>query len=442
MAKTSRQPRPGDSAPDFSHLHDHEPEDSVDWPSHADEPDPETGSDEPDAVHRPGQLDKDNVLADEALSGETMDMTDQRRLEPGSKVRPSAQPSDEVDSGIDVTDPNGPGFEGGESESTGLTDVGFPAFDAVPPGHEDFPADSDTDRNRPDKPVDGDPPAEEAAVTAAAQPVVKQPVKRAAVTPSVSADGTQLTPASQDNSRQRLLLIVLASYASAVTIGFLWMWATRDSAEPHELESLPDVAPLKPNEFRYAPENAAMPRGHTLPLGDSEQYGHIEVEPLRITRGPVEFSHYASDEETRAPTEPVLKLWVRFTNRSDDQLIAPLDPVLLFTRTYQVETDTVLANQLVLPARSKSGASAAHVLDHPVTSEWDLAGQQLGYRLKPGESMETYIPLDPRADIPPSQDLLWRVHFRKGYNDQTGHGVTTMIEVPFSSRDVRSETTS
>lgn len=233
-------------------------------------------------------------------------------------------------------------------------------------------------------------------------------------------------------------MILLASYASAVTIAALWLWLNSSAARPHELESLPDVAPLEPNEFRYAPQNASMPQGHTLPLGAAQQLGYIKVEPLRVTRGPVRFSHYSDQAQSKPPTAPVLKLWLRFTNVSSDQLIAPLDRDLLLTRSYQHEQDAVLANQLVLPADKASG-KPGYVIDHPLTSEWDLAGQKLGHRLKPGESVETYIPLEPGSADHLAGDLLWRVHFRKGYHDATGHGVTTMIEVPFSITDVQPE---
>jgi hypothetical protein len=231
-------------------------------------------------------------------------------------------------------------------------------------------------------------------------------------------------------------MILLASYASAITIAFLWMWLSRNTARPHELESLPDVAPLGPNEFRYAPQSATMPRGHTLPLGTARQLGYIRVEPLRVTRGPVQYAHYSDQTQSKPPTPPVLRLWLRFTNVSSDQQIAPLDAPLLLTRSYQVESDTVLANQLLLPA-DRTSQKPAYVLDHPLTSEWDLAGQNLGHRLKPGESLETYIPLEPGSNDHLTGDLLWRVHFRKGYHDATGNGVTTIIEVPFSTADIQ-----
>lgn len=250
----------------------------------------------------------------------------------------------------------------------------------------------------------------------------------------------QATTSVGDGPRQRLTLILLGSYASAVTLAWVWLWLASQNARPHELESLPDVAPLNANEFRYAPQSASMPRGHTLPLGTAQQLGAIRVEPLRVSRGVVEFTHYSAAGSTRPATAPVLKLWLRFTNVSDDQLIAPLDSKLLFTRKYNDLGETELANQIVFPAERKaSGGSLAFMIEHPETSEWDLKGQQLGYRLKPGESLETYLPTQPGSADNLTGDLLWRVHFRKGYHAPTGHGVTTMIEVPFRETDISDE---
>ena len=35
-------------------------------------------------------------------------------------------------------------------------------------------------------------------------------------------------------------------------------------------------------------------------------------------------------------------------------------------------------------------------------------------------------------------DLVWRVHFRKGYGPK-GRGVTTVFEVHFASKDIQNE---
>jgi hypothetical protein len=466
--------QPGDSAPDFSHLADHDSEsDEPQWQPGGDAPAPTAGADEDlsaedrarEFSHRGDEaadpteptgdshvfFEADEPVGDDELAGETTAYAPpHQRSAPVANDTPRAALHDELDadSVLDAA-PNAddPALRVSTDNATQLTDVGIPVF-VDPPGVGDPPVDDEPPDSstlasddapaaerpavettpRAETPPEEEFPAAVAAPSAAPTPRTVSRPQRSAATPASAATA----------DRQRLLLILLASYASAMTIAFLWLWMARNTARPHELESLPDVAPLGPNEFRYAPQNASMPAGHTLPLGAQKQLGYIKVEPLRVTRGPVQFAHYSDPSQSKPPTGPVLKLWLRFTNVSTDQLIAPLDAELLLTRSYQIESDIVLANQLLLPA-DKTSRKPAYVIDHPTTSEWDLAGQKLGHRLAPGESLETYIPLEPGSDAHLTGHLLWRVHFRKGYHDANGHGVTTMIEVPFSVADIQPE---
>lgn len=241
-----------------------------------------------------------------------------------------------------------------------------------------------------------------------------------------------------DDSKQRLNLIILASYASAVTLIaiYLWMRLAAAAAHPHHLESLPDVKPIPEGQFSEYDAAATMPPGHTLQLGDSRQFGNIRVDVLRISREPVEFAHFSGDSKRwREASQPVLKLWLRFTNVSDDQVIVPVDAELLLKRAVN-SSGKMLANNFVIRASDKpAGGPRVFLYDHPLTSEWDLKEQNLGLALKPGESLETYVPsaVDGLEDL--EGNLLWRVHFRKGHSPR-GYGVTTLIEVAFSRSDV------
>ncbi len=242
--------------------------------------------------------------------------------------------------------------------------------------------------------------------------------------------------------RQRLLLIVLASYASAVTIALLYLLATDMSGRAHDLESLPDVAPLDVAEFQYAPQQASLPPGHELNIGESRQYGYIRVEPLRVTKGMVEFVHFSGHALPSAPESvPAFKLWVRFTNVSKDQRIAPLDRLLLFKRDYLDESDQVLSNNFIKGRADRAETQPLlFVLDHPLTSEWNLKQQSLGVRLNPGESVVAFLPSQSEGMADVHGDLLWRMHIRKGYHAATGHGVTTLVEVAFNEDEIETET--
>ena len=252
----------------------------------------------------------------------------------------------------------------------------------------------------------------------------------------------QRGPPSPDRTaadRDRLIRIGLISYASA-TLVLIYLLLTMSTAKPHQLESLPDVEPLPDGvSMELVIPGADMPPGHTLKLGGSQRFGNILVEPLRVTREPVEFAHFSGESGRGAGkpgTKPVLKLWVRFSNVSSDQTIAPLDADLLFARLLR-NSGRIRANQFVCRASDKTeDGDQVLVFDHPPTSEWDLIGQQLGTPLAPGESVEMFVPTEESGLDALTGQLIWRVHFRKGYSPK-GYGVTTVFEVAFDSSQIQ-----
>lgn len=265
-------------------------------------------------------------------------------------------------------------------------------------------------------------------------PPINAPVHR----PAVMASTSTAPPDNRVHRRPSLLMIGLISYASAATLALLYFYFASSRARPHALESLPDVPPLDVQHgevMKLAPADADLPPGHELALGDSRRFGNILVEPLRVVAEPLTFEHFSDRSGiVKEPTGKVLKMWLRFTNVSDGQAIAPLDSDLLFRRA--VLDDVARANPFVCRAADrKADASLVLMYDHPTTSEWDLSDQHLGVVLQPGESVETYLPSgeDGAALTGP---LLWRVHFRKGYSPR-GYGVTTLVDVLFDADDVQ-----
>ncbi|MBX3438338.1 MAG: hypothetical protein KF861_12665, partial [Planctomycetaceae bacterium] len=156
--------------------------------------------------------------------------------------------------------------------------------------------------------------------------------------------------------------------------------------------------------------------------------------------GIVDFYHFGGDADAVPPASvPALKLWVRFTNLSDDQIIAPIDRTLLFKRAYDEEADEFIANNFVTPAAASDGSLSLSILDLPLTSVWNLKDQQLGVRLDPGQSVDVYLPAEPIDLDAIEGEWIWRMHIRKGYHASTGHGVTTLVEVVWNRDDVQPE---
>ncbi|MBX3442320.1 MAG: hypothetical protein KF774_07920 [Planctomyces sp.] len=250
--------------------------------------------------------------------------------------------------------------------------------------------------------------------------------------------GMTSTRAPARGDRTFLWLVFLATYAATTTAALVYLTMRLRNSGGAGLESLPDVPPLKPGEFRHYRTSAVLPAGHRLALGDSVRFGNIVVEPLRVTSGPIEFSHFRDPQSVRPPSSPVLKLWVRLTNASKTQTIAPLDGDLLMSRRLSQDGD-LLTNNFVCRAEDQArGESLVFLFDRPAISEWNLRDVALDRPLAPGESIETSIPSAEEGWDELDGQLVWRLHLRKGYS-RSGNGVTTLIEVAFSDNDVQSD---
>ncbi len=235
--------------------------------------------------------------------------------------------------------------------------------------------------------------------------------------------------------RQGLVLILLASYASAITL--LLIMLLMKGNKTHQLESLPDVIPEAEGNLSYVPVNAVLPPGHTLKIGDSERYGNLKVEVLKITREPITFVHYNGDtSRTKAPTTPVWKLWLKFTNVSEDQTFSPIDRDLTLRWITKAEQMREFSNYYIFAADNPDPkVQTVQMYRLPKASDWDMQFQNLGKELQPGESTEAFIATSDEQPIDLAGQLLWRFQLRKGISP-SGHGVTTMVEVAFKPEDV------
>ncbi len=238
----------------------------------------------------------------------------------------------------------------------------------------------------------------------------------------------------------KTLFVVLISYASAMTLGFGWLlYLMKSGGAGNALDALPDPVPTKKTGFLWYPPLTVMTAGHDLGIGDSQRFGNIKVTVLKVTRGPIQFRHFSDAKQTRPPTFPVLKLWLRFENVSDDQEIAPLDDQLLFHRSGNNYTE-YKSSQFVCRADQKTLRKPKIVIayDHVSGSGWDLANLPLDKPLVPHESREYYVPTVEQNLDDLTGKLVWRVHIRKGYSTR-GNGVTTLFEVHFDSQDIHDE---
>lgn len=258
---------------------------------------------------------------------------------------------------------------------------------------------------------------------------------------SVTPPTAPVKPARNDQvTVSKAMFAVLISYASAATLGFAYLlYQMKTGGGGGGLEALPDPVPAKKTGFQWYPPRTVMTAGHNLGIGDEQRFGNIKVTVLKVTRGPIRFRHFSNPKQTRRQTFPVLKLWLRFENVSDDQEIAPLDDQLLFRRSGNNYTE-YRSSQFVCRADQKSKAKPKIVIayDHVIGSGWDLENLPLEKPLAPHESREYYVPTCEQQLDELTGDLIWRVHIRKGYS-ASGNGVTTLFEVHFDSDDIHDE---
>jgi hypothetical protein len=288
-----------------------------------------------------------------------------------------------------------------------------------------------------------------AAPSAESPPAPQPPGPQPAAPASPAAEGPEMPVMAAAGPTEvatvpRFWFLIVASYASAVTLAFLFLLLTLGRMKTHPLESLPDVVPkIQKGEvaLEVAPPDANVAPGHVLSLGETRRFGNLNVTPLRVTEGPLRFEHVLNASAAdRPPSDPVLKLWLKFENVSRNQSFMPLDALLLFKRYYQEFGKPVLTNQfLCQKSERRRGGILHYVYELSATSEYRIVGQNLDRELGPGQSVEIFIPSEELIDDL-TGDLVWRVQFRKGYHPRTFHGVTTLIDVPFNRSDVKNDT--
>lgn len=262
---------------------------------------------------------------------------------------------------------------------------------------------------------------------------------------NASAPGVAEPPALSADLVSRKWFTGIVGYAIALTLIFLGLLFTGRISlfGNHALESLPDLRPLAPNEFRRIPDGAELPDGHVMRLGESRRFGDVVVTPVRLTREPLQFQGFLSGViEEKLTTEPVLKLWLTFENVADDYAFPPFDSGLMSNRTPADSQDAATLANTFLTIGIPSGDSATtrrlNFL-HTMDNNFVIVGQDSGKVLRPGELLTTFVAesdedVDVRAEA--STPFVWRVQFRKGVNLSSGNGVTTLIDIEFSGADI------
>ena len=242
--------------------------------------------------------------------------------------------------------------------------------------------------------------------------------------------------------RPSMLLVALASYASAVTLAFGWLWwSGRPRPEPPTDGPAPSRASGRPavaNDQALAPADDGqqadasalvtpsepIPEGHHVAIGETLRIDALELSPMAVTKGRVELRRTRVDGSTerRRGGSDALRLRIRLRNASDDAIFAPLDEA--FVR----EPDRRLPETFV---EDRDG-DRVYAYRLPVAGEWGIVGQDFPI-LRPGETTETVVATVADAADQLDGALRWRLRLR------TAPDQTQVVGVSFDAKRIKAD---
>jgi hypothetical protein len=253
------------------------------------------------------------------------------------------------------------------------------------------------------------------------------------------SEGPQASPAPVP-ARHGLAWAILASYASAVTLGLGWvLWngpsrlgTDRGGLSPAivtEARLPARQAPAGPRSRVVGPApGPALTAERLIPLGETRRVGDLEITPLGIERASgLEIENLGIDgsRNVRPAGENVLLLRLRLTNRSATTAFVPLS----------VEDVRLPDEGLPGAFLEDDGGNRVYPYPLPVQSDWGLVHQRLG-ELKPGESVDTFLASDEDAVRRLSARMTWRFRARTGLGGD-GEDDPRTLGVPFHRDEVR-----
>jgi hypothetical protein len=212
--------------------------------------------------------------------------------------------------------------------------------------------------------------------------------------------------------------LLLASYASAVTIGLIWvLWTGRRVRE--DIGEILPAADARPDPGERASKSRRLippppiAADHLARLGATVLLGHIEATPLEIKPGSVRLERDFNGKERKPGGDNALLLRLRLKNVSTDLLLAPFDEAFVRDRP-EADPDSFIETGEGLPAIA--------MFPLAVESEWSIPGQQFRL-LKPGESLETLVVSVPDAVAKMTPEMTWRIRLRTDINHTEDLGV-------------------
>ena len=215
--------------------------------------------------------------------------------------------------------------------------------------------------------------------------------------------------------------VLLASYASAVTLGLAWvLWTGRKAREAVVEPEAPTPAAFagrdpgrRADRSRRVVPPPPIAADHLTTLGKPVRLGVIEATPLSVASASVTLVREFTTRQTKPGGRNALRLRLRLKNVSTDTVLAPLDEGFIRTRERDDPDSFIETTQ---------GKPEVGMYPLAVESEWTIAGQSFA-ELRPGESAETDVVSAPDASLGANPEVIWRVRLRTDVNHTDDLGV-------------------
>ncbi len=269
-------------------------------------------------------------------------------------------------------------------------------------------------------------------------------------TGTLASSATRPVPAKP--SASSWLLVILVPYAMAATVAAVFLFIRGRADYVHPLDSLRDQGLYETfaegRQERVDPTQVREADKDPILLGQSRRVGDLEVTPLRVTREPLRYDFFRGAHGFEKGEESLV-LHLRLKNASEKLAFHPNDAT--FNRMHA--PDALSYTFVEIDGRPYYGPV-------PVEESYSerLKGQNFE-ELLPGQSMETIIvatepaagsrgagprtALEALKAVKPDQQLVWRVHLRKGREKvRTQRGsrevwVTTVVPIGFTPAQVQ-----
>ncbi len=220
-------------------------------------------------------------------------------------------------------------------------------------------------------------------------------------------------------------LLLVSSYASALTLGFLWFfWTGRSLPTQRPAEPVTAEAAFDPTSRAAVASPAGgapqpLPVRNLVDLGKTLRLGDLELTPLSIVHRAVYLYRLEGATGEERESQDSLVLTLRLTNRSETRTFAPLD------RSFIRDSGAAEDHTYV----ESSDGRRIPMYQLAAESEWSIQDQEFPV-LKPGQTAETIIVSEPVPSTRLSGRLTWRVKLR------TRTFQTNVAGVRFSISDV------